>query len=137
MTSRSGSCLCGSVRFAVDGDLPPLQVCHCVQCRKAQGAAFAAVMPLTTSQLRFLSGRDVLREFESSAGNLRAFCSRCGSPVYSRRDDLPDVLRLRVGLLDGPLHVKVAAHAYVASKADWFEISDDAPQFAGARDAAR
>lgn len=132
---HTGSCLCGGVRFEIAGELPPIQVCHCAQCRKAQGSAFAAVLPVKLEQIRFNGGRELLREYESTPGKLRAFCSTCGSPVYSRRPDTPDVLRIRAGLVDNPVSSRIAAHAYVASKADWFEISDGLPQFPAGRPA--
>jgi hypothetical protein len=59
----------------------------------------------------------------------RAFCSRCGSPIYSRRPGVPDVLRLRLGLLDDDPGRRSLAHFWVGSKAPWFEIVDGLPQF--------
>jgi hypothetical protein len=53
---HTGSCLCRAIRFQVEGDLPPLQVCHCADCRRAQGSAFAANLPLAESALTFLAG---------------------------------------------------------------------------------
>jgi hypothetical protein len=130
-TVSPGSCLCGAVRFRVHGEVAPIQFCHCSQCRKAQGSAFASNVPVATSALEWLAGRELLTEYESSPGKKRAFCSRCGSPVYSRRDAAPEVLRLRVGLLDEPVQARPAAHFCVASKAGWDVIGDDLPQFPG------
>jgi hypothetical protein len=127
MTMRTASCLCGGIRLRLALDaLPPIQVCHCVQCRKAQGGAFAAVIALPRAALRLDSGAELLQAFESSAGKRRWFCKRCGSPLYSERDTLPDVLRVRAGLIDGPLDSRIAHHAYLASKADWWPLADEA-----------
>jgi len=71
--------------------------------------------------------------FESSPGKQRCFCSKCGSPIYSKTTKIPGVVRIRAGLLDGPLPVKPASHAYVASKANWLTINDDLPQFLEAK----
>lgn len=128
----TASCLCAGVRFRITEPLQPIQICHCGQCRKAQGGAFAANIPVSRGAFALEAGADLLREFESSPGKQRAFCSRCGSPVYSRRDALPDVLRVRAGLIDGPLGVPVGAHYCVASKGDWWPIDDGLPQFDGA-----
>jgi hypothetical protein len=76
-----------------------------------------------------LSGEDLLREFESSPGVFRAFCSRCGSPIYSRREADPNTYRLRLGLLTDDPERRPLAHFWVGSKARWFDISDDLPQF--------
>lgn len=131
MSRHGGGCLCGAVRYEITGELAAIQICHCSQCRKAQGAPFATNIPVSIAQLRFLSGRDTIREYASSPGKLRAFCPTCGSPIYSRRPDTPDTLRIRAGTLDAPVASRPLAHFYVGSKADWWTISDALPQFEG------
>lgn len=132
MSLHRGGCLCGAVRYEIEGVLAAIQICHCGQCRKAQGTAFATNIPVQTERLRFVSGREGIHEFESSPGKLRAFCSNCGSPIYSRRRDTPDTLRIRAGGLKGPVAARPLAHFHVGSKADWWLISDALPQFEAA-----
>jgi len=132
MTVYTGSCLCGGVRFSVTGPLEPIQICHCSQCRKAQGAPFASNVPVKLAQFELHAGEDILTMFRSSPAKTRAFCSRCGSPIYSRREDLPGVLRVRAGLFEQPLRARPSLHAYVGDKANWWTIDDDLPQFAEA-----
>jgi hypothetical protein len=127
--TTTGGCLCGGVRYEIEGALAPIQLCHCTQCRKAQGTAFAANIPVALSRFCLLKGRDLLREYESSPGKYRAFCSHCGSPVFSRRDSMPQVVRVRAGLLDGDLPTHPATHAWVESNANWWEIQDELPRF--------
>jgi hypothetical protein len=128
----TGSCLCGGVQFEIDGELAPIQVCHCQQCRKAQGGAFATNIPLPAERLRLRSGESLLRAYESSPGKRRWFCSHCGSPLYSRRDSQPGIVRLRAGLLDGDLATRPALHFFVADRCNWWTINDALPQYAGA-----
>jgi hypothetical protein len=125
----TASCLCGGIAFRLHGALPPVQVCHCGQCRKAQGTVFATNVPVLAADVQWLQGLDLLTRYESSPGKVRAFCSRCGSPVYSQRTAQPEVLRLRLGLINEPIDTHVAAHGHVASKANWWSITDEAPQF--------
>ncbi len=125
----TGSCLCGRVQFRIDGALEPIQVCHCLQCRKAQGTPFATNTPVEADAFTLTSGAELLKAYESSPGKQRVFCSRCGSPIYSSKDSLPGVLRIRAGLLNESLQVGPAAHAYVGSKANWWPITDSLPQF--------
>ena len=133
---HTGSCLCGGVRFAIHGELPPIQVCHCSQCRKAQGGPLATNLPVQTDALTWLAGQETLHEYESSPGKMRAFCQNCGSPVYSRRTAMPQVLRIRAGLLDEPLHTSLAFHQHVASRAQWWPTPDDAlPHYDAAKPA--
>jgi hypothetical protein len=127
---RSGGCLCRRIRYEVRGDLGPIVFCHCEQCRRASGTAFATNSPIRANQFRLLPGAAEPREYESSPGKLRAFCGDCGSPIYSRRAAHPEVLRVRVGTLDTPLNARPAAHIYATSKPDWDAIHDELPQFA-------
>lgn len=126
----TGRCLCGGIRFEVDEPLEPIQVCHCGQCRKAQGTAFATNIPVQEAHFRLLEGAELLTRFSSSPGKQRCFCSRCGSPIYSCHEQLPGVLRIRAGVLDGALATQMQAHFYTAHKANWFEINDGLPCFA-------
>jgi hypothetical protein len=127
-----GSCLCGAVRYQIEGDLGPIVCCHCSMCRKAQGSAFAANAPVPAAAFRITRGREALRAYRSSPGKERVFCGTCGSPIYSRRDGAPDV-RIRIGTLDADaaLAARPTAHIHVASKAAWWEIRDELPQFPG------
>jgi len=124
---RSGGCLCGAVRFEVDGPLAPIQLCHCGQCRKAQGSAFGANVPVASAAFRLTSGDAALREFRASEGKRRVFCGTCGSPIFSQRDATPEILRLRVGTLDDDRDLAVGCHIQAASRASWFVIEDELP----------
>ncbi|MGH8529946.1 MAG: GFA family protein [Nevskiales bacterium] len=131
MTSTyQGGCLCGAVRYEYTGKFGPFVYCHCSQCRKAQGAAFGTNAPIEAARFKLLSGKDALKGYESSPGKKRMFCSNCGSPLFSQRDDMPDVLRLRMGTLETPIDDRPLAHIFVGSKANWYEIHDKLPQFA-------
>ncbi len=126
-----GSCLCGTVCYEIDGDLIAPYLCHCQRCRKAHGGAFAAVITVPAAAFRFVSGEESLSDFYRADSTLhRVFCRNCGSPILSRRDTLPDLVRIRAGSLDTPYSTKPASHIFVGSKADWFDIHDAAPQYA-------
>lgn len=129
-----GSCLCGNIQYQYDGSIDEISICHCEQCRKAQGSAFVAVSPIQSSAFFILRGQEYLKEYRSSLGKVRAFCRECGSAIYSARDDQPDVKRLRLGTLETPVEVKNKYHIFVGSKASWFDIKDDLPQFQGFKD---
>ena len=127
----TGSCLCGRIRYEIDGKIGLVAHCHCVACRKAQGGAFATNAPVRTKYFRLVSGADVVTEFESSPGKKRCFCRVCGSPLWSYRVSDPDIIRIRLGLLDSEPGRRPLAHTWVSEKAPWFEITDDLPQSLG------
>lgn len=125
-----GSCLCGTVRYRIDGGLGPIVLCHCSMCRKAQGSAFAANAPVPAAAFRIVAGEGALRAYRSSPQKERLFCGTCGSPIFSRRDGAADV-RVRLGTLDTPITARPSAHIHAASKASWWEIDDDLPRHPG------
>jgi len=124
-----GSCLCGDVEYEVDGELGDFGYCHCTSCQKASGSAHAANCPVSHGDFRLVSGWHVLREFESSPGKFRVFCSRCGSPIYAYLASNAEVIRIRLGSLDTPFEKQPRAHTFVSERAPWAPIGDDAPQF--------
>jgi len=124
----TGGCQCGKVRFEYSGAIDQIAMCHCTQCRKAQGGAFGTNCPVDASLLSF-SGEENLVEYESSPGKLRVFCGTCGSPMYSKRDSLPNIKRLRMGTIDNDIQFNGKYHIYADSKANWHEITDDYVQF--------
>ena len=126
---HQGSCLCGSVAYEINGDLGPILYCHCSRCRKANGSAFAAVVPVPSSNFSIVKGVDFLRTYQSESGVQRIFCSNCGSPIIGRRENAPETVRLRIGTLNTPLKTKVSGHIFVGSKAEWYEIHDEIPQY--------
>jgi hypothetical protein len=126
---HTGSCLCGAVRYTVRGDIGATVYCHCGRCRKAGGSAFATNAAVAADAFELVEGADAVTTFSTAEGVHRVFCSRCGSPLISRRDSQPELVRLRVGTLDTPLPGRPGAHIFVASKAAWFDIRDDLPQY--------
>jgi hypothetical protein len=123
-----GSCLCGSVRYAIDGDLGEAGHCHCSMCRKAHGAAFGTYARVQWRDFRMLAGNDQLRRYQSSPGITRTFCGNCGSTLQYVTDSTPDSFALALGTLDDDPGVRPVEHIFVASKAPWFEITDRLPQ---------
>src|SRR5262245_27363787 len=94
-----GRCLCGQVQFEIDGEMGPIDYCHCSYCRRASGSAFAANATILSASFKLRSGAGLLKEFESTPGKFRSFCSNCGSPIYARLAAMPEFLRIRVGTL--------------------------------------
>jgi len=126
-----GSCMCRGVQYAYGGAFGTITVCHCSDCRKAQGSATVIAAPVDAASFQWLSGQELISEYESSPGKKRAFCSRCGSPLYSRKDDMPGVLRLRMGTIDTPTQAKPVAHIFATGLPAWAEMDDELPRYAG------
>ena len=119
-----GRCLCGSVQYEYQGEITEIAICHCSQCRQAQGTPFVTNAPIETDKLRFVSGEDSLKSYFSSENKRRVFCSHCGSPIFSQRMDMPEKVRLRVGTITSLVEHSPDYHIFHDSKVHWFDGSE-------------
>jgi len=131
-----GSCLCGAICYEISAPLKGVLNCHCSMCRKAHGAAFRTRASVRAKDFHFLSGEDLLTYFESSPGERRSFCKKCGSNIITRFDNNPDVYGFALGTLDSDPQIKVERHIFTAYKAPWYEITDKLPQIPDISDKA-
>lgn len=126
MTAQTtGSCLCKGVRFEIEGTLNAILACHCSQCAKTSGN-YAAMTSCAADKLHMLSD-ETLRWYPSSASVSRGFCARCGGNLFWKQGGSNDIY-VTAGTLDVPTGVKVAEHIFVASKSDFYDITDGLPQ---------
>lgn len=128
----TGSCLCGAVAFEADPPTnSPITFCNCRSCKKAHGTAFAAVMPVPRAAFRWVRGEATLRDYESSPGKLRRFCSRCGSHMTAERPNDPAAsIRIRLGTLDTPVeNPRVVGHIWRSQGANWFDPARTVAQY--------
>ena len=123
-----GSCLCGGVRFEIDGRRSAIGHCHCSKCRKVSGAGSNAVFYTARTSLRWLQGEDLEQSFALDSGWGSTFCRNCGSPL-PRLHPNGKIYFVPAGSLDDDPGVRVERHIYVGSKAPWDEIADGALQF--------
>ncbi len=124
----SGRCLCGQVEYEIEGKISPIWLCHCSKCRRITGSAFHASAICSADRFRWCKGEDSIREYEDTPNYVTRFCSRCGSPVPQQLRGT-DLVFLHVGALDGDPERTVDHHIFTGSKACWFEIADERPQF--------
>jgi hypothetical protein len=125
----SGTCLCGRIRYEIEGRPRFMYQCYCGKCRAASGASFVTNIIVDADRFRITAGGESLAAFESSPKKFRHFCSVCGSPIYSHGEKTKQVVSVRCGTLKQDPGVRVAYHAFVASKALWVDICDEQPQF--------
>ena len=121
----AGRCRCGAVLYEVPDAFLYAANCHCSECRAATGSAFKAFAGIEREKLTVTSGLEEIAVFgEEDLNDTR--CGSCGSFLFS-------VVGARVhvamgSLVDAPT-IRPAEHIFVGSKAPWFEITDDLPQF--------
>jgi hypothetical protein len=123
-----GNCLCGTVRWRIDGPMSNVTHCHCQMCRKAHGTAFATYANTNRSSLHWLSDESAVSGYASSPGSERKFCSHCGSVVPEAFGD--SLYFVPLANMDGADLPQPTAHIFVASRAPWYTITDTLPQHA-------
>lgn len=124
----TGGCLCGAVRFRVNGKMGPIVDCHCGMCQRWHGN-FGAYTNVRKTDLAI--ERDMgLAWFNSSGFARRGFCRECGSSLLWERLE-GDRTSIAAGALDGPTGLRTKLHIFVADKPDWYEIADGLEQHPG------
>ena len=124
--SVKGSCECQGVVFELIGELRDVVFCHCSQCRKTSGHYWAATQ-VSKGNLNLIKATS-LSWYDSSDKARRGFCSVCGSSMFYERKGI-DKISVSAGSLEIPTSLDRMRHIYVASKGDYYDISDDLPQF--------
>ena len=127
----TGHCECNRVRYEVNGDIEDFSHCHCSQCRRLHGAAFASFAGVARKDFQYLSGESDLRVYASSKYNDRVFCGNCGSTILVDTNREPEALYLSMSTVDGEPNLPKGYHAFVGSKAPWYEITDKLDQYEG------
>ncbi len=131
---QQGGCLCGAVRYRVEGEPCDSGICHCRSCRRA---ASAPTLPFVTFPLdRFAFTQGEPGAFRSSPLVERSFCGRCGSPLTYRRDDDPGRIDVMTCSLDRPEAFPPGFHVWVSHKLAWECIADGLPAYATTRTAS-
>jgi hypothetical protein len=123
--TRTGSCLCGGVRFAVETPFVVVTACHCESCKKLSGGVGTASGGALTTDVEILEGRELLTTYQPEEGSAKTFCSRCGSNIFG--GGWPDSERtsVRLSALDEPFEESIESHIFVRSLAPWEVLPDD------------
>lgn len=123
-----GSCLCGEVRYTIEGSFERFYLCHCSHCRKDTGSAHAANLFSSTARLTWLSGEGAVTTYRlPETRHARSFCAICGSAL-----PLPGtgMLVVPAGSLDTDIAIAPDGNIFTASRASWDHDLDTAPAFA-------
>lgn len=121
-----GGCLCGSTRYAVQGEPVTVALCHCSMCRRAGGAPLVAWAMFSLDQLEFVRGKPAT--YSSSPGVERGFCARCGTPLTFVADFLPGLVDITVGSMDDPSALPPRMHIWDSKRVPWLVVKDDLPR---------
>ncbi|CAN7309088.1 GFA family protein [Pararhizobium sp. LjRoot255] len=123
-----GKCMCGAVEYAVGDAFEYSMNCHCSNCRRTTGAAFKPFAGIGRDKLRLVTGEDALLIYGNGDDAHDVHCGTCGSLLYSVVRD-GDYVHVAMGtLVDAPT-IRPTGHIFVGSKAPWYDITDNLPQY--------
>jgi hypothetical protein len=128
-----GSCLCGAVAYEFTGTPLRMMNCHCSRCRRGRSAAHTTNLFVPLDGFRWLRGEPLVAAYKvpDAARFAVAFCTRCGGKVPRVAPEANWAV-VPAGTLDTDPGMRPQAHIFVGSKAPWFEITDDLPQYPAA-----
>ena len=128
MTDYYGSCLCGTVRFEVQGEFQSFYLCHCRHCQKDTGSAHAANLFSQSARLTWITGEDAVTSFTlPGSRHNKSFCKFCGSALPSTH--IAGLLVIPAGCLDTEVSLLPTAHIFISCKASWGRELEKAPKF--------
>lgn len=122
---QRGACLCGTVRFTVDGRAGKVSYCHCSQCRRQTGHYLASAG--VADDRIAIEGLDNVTWYAASDTARRGFCATCGSMLFWRPAE-GGHYAVAAGAFDSPSGLVEESHIFVADKGDYYEITDGLPQ---------
>lgn len=130
MASITGGCLCGAVRYSAEAEPAFVGICHCRNCQKATGSAFAVVAGLPEAALSVSGEVKTFRDTGDSGKALfRRFCPDCGSTLFDAAEAMPGVVMVLTGTMDDPSWVKPAVQIYCDSAQPWVELEGEMQRF--------
>jgi hypothetical protein len=130
MQEMIGGCLCGQVRYRATAEPAFVGVCHCKNCQKQAGTAFALVVGIPKSAL---SVQGKIKTFNDTGDSgqpvLRNFCPECGSPITSDVTVMPELTFIKAGTLDDTSWLRPTMQVYCASAEPWVELGGEMQRF--------
>ncbi len=130
MAKLTGKCLCGNVTFSADTDIKLMANCHCSDCRAATGAAYGTLVFVEADALTVTGSPKVFKHVADSGADMeKHFCPDCGSQLFGKNSNRPNMVSLRAGVVDQTDLIKPAVNVYMSSKIPSTPIDPDLKGF--------
>lgn len=129
-----GGCACGAVRYEILAEPVLMMNCHCRDCQRVNGSAYAAIVVVADQVIRTNGELDCFRLVGDSGNETRRkFCRRCGGQVAVEMDIMPGRIGVHAGTLDDPAHYRPLLDLYVSSAQPWDQMLPHTEKFAKLR----
>ena len=117
---NTGGCLCGQVRYEVNGEPEVTAVCHCRYCQLRSGSGFGILVYFKEGNFIITKGKSYFYNFKSESGNnwKNQFCKNCGTTLTSRLEVRDGEVGIAGGTFDPPTFwYNITAEVFTRSKA--------------------
>ena len=131
-----GGCSCGLIRYHLADEPLTLCACHCTDCQRLTGSAFALSMIVLKSGLHLLQGEPRVYAVTLSDGReLREkFCGECSTRLWGEPPKFHQIVVIRPGTLDDTTWLRPIGHIWTRSAQPWVSIPKDTVNFEGQPD---
>ena len=130
MPKLSGKCLCGNITFNADTEIKLMANCHCSDCRAATGAAYGTLLFVSEDDFHLTGTPKVFRHKADSGADMeKHFCPDCGSQLFGRNSNRPNVVSIRAGAVEQTELVKPSVNVYMSSRIESTPIDSQLKSF--------
>ena len=127
-----GGCLCGKMRYTIEGDPMFVSQCCCKDCQKATGTGHTTIIGIHKDQLKLEGEPATYTNTGDTGGKVtRHFCGTCGGRLYTSGDAPGDHIMVQAGSLDDPGQVSPENCIYVKDRVSWDMLDESLPHFPG------
>jgi len=126
LITRRASCFCGQLTLVAAGEPVRVSVCHCLDCQKRSGSAFAVQARYERSQVH-VAGESKAFVRLADSGNAAAFnfCPNCGGTVFYIADAVPGFVTIPIGAFADPAFPPPRVSVYEKRMHPWVQLSGD------------
>ncbi len=131
MSTLTGGCQCGAVRYEITGAPLTTYVCHCRECRKQSASAFGISVTVRSQDFRVTQGttKHWTRGTDTGRPLRCVFCPECGSRLWHEGEPKGATISVKGGSIDGGVDLGAAQHIWVSRKLPGVVIPEGRPQF--------
>ena len=122
--ARRGGCQCGAIRYEITGPATVVYACHCRECQRQSGSAFAMALVVPAERFRLLEGvpKSFARAGESGRIVTGWFCPECGTRLYHTPGQLSGNINVKPGTLDNTSDLAPTVHVWTKSAQKWVQL---------------
>ncbi|WP_117193251.1 GFA family protein [Rhizobium terrae] len=126
-----GGCFCGGVRYRMHGRPMFIHCCHCTDCQRQTGGAFAINALVEADRVELTQGEPVAVAMKTDSGFPHDIyrCSECQTALWSDYGRRKWMLFIRVSTLEKRAEFMPDVHIFTRSKLPWVQLPENANAF--------